>query len=45
MIEFSDMMVEKSLKDSAQKVLNWAAKWFPESEKIKAKIGGGKAEE
>jgi hypothetical protein len=40
MLEFSDMMVEKSLKDSAVKVLNWAALWFPDSEKVKAKIGG-----
>ena len=45
MLEFSDMLVEKSLKDSADKVLNWAGQWFPESEKVKAKVGGGAAEE
>jgi hypothetical protein len=45
MLEFSEMMLERSLKDSANKVLDWAALWFPESEKVKAKIEGGTPEE
>ena len=44
MIKLSELLVEKSMKDSADKVLNWAATWFPDSEKVKAKMGGGEAE-
>lgn len=39
MIKLSDLLVEKSMKDSANKVLNWAATWFPDSEKLKTKMG------
>jgi hypothetical protein len=30
-------MLEQNYADSARKTMNWAVKFFPESEKVKAK--------
>ncbi|MCF8276203.1 MAG: hypothetical protein K9J17_05655 [Flavobacteriales bacterium] len=37
MLRWTDAMLEMNYADSAKKTINWALKFFPESEKVKAK--------
>lgn len=37
LMQWTDIMLEQNYADSAKKTINWALKFFPESEKVKAK--------